>query len=85
MAISRLIVDSPPLVDPHSLPKSVDFSLLLEVEIEQTAEASSKGGTDAFEEEETWNKYEITVNFKLKFKLKATRRKINRVRMFAGK
>ena len=53
MASFRLIVDSPPLVDPHSLLKRVTFSFQLEVEIEQPFEASSKGGTDVFENGET--------------------------------
>ena len=53
MASFRLIVDSPPRVDPHSLLKRVTFRLQLEVAIEQPLGASSKGGTDAFEEGET--------------------------------
>ena len=53
MESSRLIVESPPLEDPHSLLKRVTFSFLLEVKIEQVSGASSKGRTDAFEKEET--------------------------------
>ena len=62
MASSRLNVDSPPLVDPHSLLRRVTFSFMLEFEIEQPFGVSSKGGIEAFEKDETWNKYEITVN-----------------------
>ena len=51
MASSRLIVDSPPLVDPHSILRRVTFSFLLEVEIEQPPGASSEGATDALETE----------------------------------
>ena len=57
MASSRLIVDSPPLVDPHSLLNKVTFSFLLKI---------GPGGTGSFEEEEFRNKHEITVNFKFK-------------------
>ena len=53
MEISRFIVDKPPLVDPHSLVKSVTFSFLLEVEIKQHFGARSEEGTDAFEKEES--------------------------------
>ena len=67
MASSRLIVDSPPLVDPHSLLNKVTFSFLLKI---------GSGGTGSFEEEESRNKHEITVNFKFKFTLKATRRRM---------
>ena len=35
---------------------------MLEFEIEQPFGVSSKGGIEAFEKDETWNKYEITVN-----------------------
>lgn len=68
-----MIVESPPLVDPHSLLQWVTFSFLLEVKIGQVSGASYKGATDAFEKEETWNKYEITIQIHIESNEKKTK------------